>query len=394
VQDVSFRSFLASLFKDVNADENGVKQITVNQFRAKETEFAVDAYAIFTVIDFVAALMSNIELQTYYKNELQEGREWYRLNVKPNLNQNAKDFWKEFWCKLLYYQEVLVVPIGEQLIIADDFVHHPEYAVKEDVFEQVSRGDYQFRKQFKSSEVFYMRYSTVDINTTLMSVMKLYGELVSHAAEVYSGSGGEKGILNVNSAAAGPEDFEQKYGAWINSRFKSYFSASNAVMPLFRGMTYSGKHESIDSESSENINNMLDAALMRVANAYKVPPAVLRGEVAGMSDAFNVFLTSCVDPLASMLATELTAKEFDQKQASRGNRIKAFTNNIKHTDIFEVATNFDKLFADGFSHNELCRLLGMPEINEEWANRHYITKNYADAANPDGEEVNEDDYET
>jgi phage portal protein BeeE len=173
VQDVSFRSFLASLFKDVDADESGVKQITVNQFHAKETEFAVDAYAIFTVIDFVAALMSNIELQTYYKNELQEGREWYRLNVKPNLNQNAKDFWKEFWCKLLYYQEVLVVPIGEQLIIADDFVHHPEYAVKEDVFEQVSRGDYQFRKQFKSSEVFYMRYSTVDIHTTLMSVMKL-----------------------------------------------------------------------------------------------------------------------------------------------------------------------------------------------------------------------------
>ena len=391
---MSFRSFLASIFANVDPDEDGVRRINVRDFKKRETEFCVDAYAIFTVIDFVANLMSNIELQTYYNNKLTEGKEWYRLNIKPNLNQNAKDFWKEFWCKLLYYQEVLVVPIGDQLIIADDFVHHPEYAVKEDIFEQVSRGDLKLVKLFRASEVFYMRYSTVDISTTLKSVMDLYSNLIAHAQEVYEGSGGEKGILNVNSAAAGPEDFEKKYGEWINNRFKSYFSANNAVMPLFRGMTYTGKHESIDSESSNNINDMLNAAIARVANAYKVPPAVLRGEVAGMNDAFNVLLTSCVDPLASMLACELTAKEFDQRAASAGCSIKAFTNNIKHTDIFEVATNFDKLFADGFSHNELCRLLDMPEVNEPWADRHYITKNYADAADPEGKEVNENEIES
>lgn len=390
---MSFRSFLANLFANIDPDEDGVRRINVRDFKNKETEFCVDAYAIFTVIDFIATLMSNVELQTYYKGRLKEEKEWYRLNIKPNLNQNAKDFWKEFWCKLLFYQEVLVVPVGEQLIIADDFVHHPEYAVKEDVFEQISRGDFRFNRTFRSSEVFYMRYSTVDISSTLKSVMDLYGDLIAHAAEVYDGSGGEKGILNVNSAATGPEDFEKKYGDWINNRFKSYFSANNAVMPLFRGMTYTGKHESIDTESSQNINDMLDAAIARVANAYKVPPAVLRGEVAGMSDAFNVLLTSCVDPLASMLACELTAKEFDQKAVSSGCVIKAFTNNIKHTDIFDVANNFDKLFADGFSHNELCRLLGLPEKDEPWANRHYITKNYADAAEVGtaGKEVNEDE---
>ena len=390
---MSFRSFLASLFANVDPDGDGVRSISVKDFHKRETEFCVDAYAIFTVIDFVASLMSNVELQTYYKGRLKEEKEWYRLNIKPNLNQNAKDFWKEFWCKLLFYQEVLVVPVGEQLIIADDFVHHPEYAVKEDVFEQISRGDFRFNRTFRSSEVFYMRYSTVDISSTLKSVMDLYGDLIAHAAEVYDGSGGAKGILNVNSAATGPEDFEKKYGDWINNRFKSYFSANNAVMPLFRGMTYTGKHESIDTESSQNINDMLDAAIARVANAYKVPPAVLRGEVAGMSDAFNVLLTSCVDPLASMLACELTAKEFDQKAVSSGCMIKAFTNNIKHTDIFDVANNFDKLFADGFSHNELCRLLGLPEKDEPWANRHYITKNYADAAEVGtaGKEVNEDE---
>lgn len=379
---MSFKSFLASIFRDVEPDEDGVKRISVRDYKRKEQEFCVNAYAVATVVDYVASLMCNIELQTYYDGKLQQGAEWYRLNIKPNVNQNAKDFWKEFWCKLLYYQEVLVVPAGDQLIIADTFVHHPEYAVKEDVFEQVSRGDLQMQRTFKSREVFYMRYSTTDITASLDELMGMYNALITHAADVYAGSGGEKGILNVNSAVTGPEDFEKKYGDWINNRFRSYFSANNAVMPLFRGMTYTGRHESIDSESSNNINTMLDTAIARVANAYKVPPAVLRGEVAGMSDAFDVLLTGCVDPLAYMLACELTAKEFDQADASRGCRIKAFTNNIKHTDIFDVATNFDKLFADGFSHNELCRLLGMPEIDEPWADRHYITKNYADANDP------------
>ena len=208
---MSFRSFFASIFKDIDPDEDGVKRITVNEFKKKETEFCVDAYALFTVIDFVASLMSNIELQTYYNKQLKHDKEWHRLNIKPNINQNAKDFWKEFWCKLLYYQEALIVPAGDQLIIADEFTHHPEYAVREDIFESVSRGDFTFSRTFKASEVFYLRYSTVDISNTLTSVMNLYGSLVSHAQEVYASSGGERGVLNVNSAATGPEEFEKKY---------------------------------------------------------------------------------------------------------------------------------------------------------------------------------------
>ena len=89
---MSFKSWLASVFANVDPDEDGVRHISVRDFKRKETEFCVDAYAIFTVIDFVATLMSNVELQTYYKGRLKEEKEWYRLNIKPNLNQNAKDF--------------------------------------------------------------------------------------------------------------------------------------------------------------------------------------------------------------------------------------------------------------------------------------------------------------
>lgn len=367
---MSLKSFLARLLVGQEGDT-----INVTSYKATEREFLVNAYAIVTVVDFVSTLMSQIEYQTFYDGEPRQGAEWHRLNVKPNVNQNAVEFWKEFWGKLLFYQEVLVVEIGEQLIIADDFVHHPEYAVREDQFEQVSRGDMTFRGSFPASKVLYLKYSNNDVTAVIQSVLGLYSQLISEAAENHAKSGGERGILNISGAAAGPEQFEKQYGDWINKRFKSYFSAKNAVMPLFKGMTYTGKTVEADG-SGEDVDKLIDGAVSRCAQAYKVPPAVFRGEVAGMSDAFDVMLTTCIDPLAALAQTGLTCRQFTREQCMAGSRIVAFTNNIKHTDIFDVAASFDKLFADGFSYNDLMRLLDMPTVNEPWANEHHITKNY------------------
>lgn len=367
---MSFKSFLARLLSGREGDT-----IEVSSYKAAEQEFLVNAYALVTVVDFISSLMSRVEYQTFYRGQFIQGGEWYRLNVRPNLNQNAAQFWKEFWSKLLYYQEVLVVEVGDQLILADDFVHHPEYALREDRFEQVSRGDMTFRGSFAASEVLYLQYSSQDVTAVIQSVLGLYSNLISQAAQAHAQNGGERGILNISSAAAGPEDFEKKYGEWIFKRFKSYFSSKNAVMPLFKGMTYTGRTMEIQG-AGEDVERLFKGALSRSAQAYKLPPAIFLGEVAGMGDVIDLMLTACIDPLAGMAEAELTGKQFDRAEFAAGSRIAAFTNNIKHTDLFDVAASFDKLFADGFSYNDLMRLLHMPQVDEPWANAHHVTKNY------------------
>ena len=52
---------------------------------------------------------------------------------------------------------------------------------------------------------------------------------------------------------------------------------------------------------------------------------------------------------------------------------------MKHLDILESATSMDKLFSNGYSHNEINEFIGLPKIDEEWAGKHYITKNYQNA---------------
>lgn len=383
---MSFKSWLARIF--YGQEDN---TINVSTYEAAEQEFFVNAYAIFTVVDFVSSLMSKIEFQTFYNGEMVRGLEWHRLNVRPNVNQSGPMFWREFWHKLLYYQEVLVVEVGDQLLIADEFTHHPEYALREDYFEQVSRGSLTFYQTFPASEVFYLSYSNADVVALIHSVLALYSRLIGQAEKQHREKSGEKGILSISTAANGPEDFEKRYGKWINDHFKSYFNGRNTVLPLYRGMAYTKTSSNQNSTSNDvsDITSLVDGALARASNAYKVPPAVLRGEVAGMSDAFDVLLTTCVDPLANLAAKEFTAKEFTREAAIKGCRVAAFTNNIKHTDVFDVATNFDKLFADGFSFNDLMRLLEMPIINEPWANAHHITKNYADVSSLEGGEPHE-----
>jgi HK97 family phage portal protein len=367
---MGFRSWLASILT-----KTGETEIDVSTWRNTETSFVVNAYAIFTVVDFIASLMTKIEFQTYYNGTLVHALEWHRLNYRPNRNQSGSQFWREFWSKLLYEQEVLVVSVGEERIIADSYTHHPEYGVGEDVFEQVTRGDLTLRGRYPMSDVFYLQYSNTQAAAAIGGVLDLYSRLIAEAVEEHRRDSGERGILNINAAATGPEDFEARYGKWINTRFKSYFNGRNAVMPLYRGMTYTGK-TGAGGGSVKDINSMLDAAISRAAIAYKIPPTLMRGDVAGVGDVVNLALTACIDPLALMAAREITAKEFTPEQVVAGCRVAAFTNRIKHTDLFDAAPAFDKLFAAGFSYNDLCRLLDLPQSDERWADEHHITKNY------------------
>lgn len=351
-------------------------EINPKYYREEEKIFNVKTYALFTVIDFVATMMAQIEFYTYLNGEKIKGLEYHRLNIKPNSNYNAADFWHEFWTKLLFDREVLVIEANDQLIIADSFSHHPEYAIREDIFENVSRGDFVFNKKFKSSEVFYIRYGSDDISNAVNGVMDLYSKLVNHSEKIYKNSGGEKGILSVNSAATGPEDFEKRYGAWINRRFREYYRSNSAVMPLFRGMTYTSRFVEGSSDAVTDIRSVLNEALNDYCNAYKLPFVLLRGEVAGIDEAVKLMMTACIDPLARKLEKEINAKEFTPEEYARGNYVKAFTGKIKHIDVLESAPNFDKLFADGWSHNDLLELVDRAKIPEEWADRHYVTKNY------------------
>ncbi len=363
------------------------KTVILSEYRNDlQNSIALESFALFTTIEMIASLIAKCEFKTYKSGKEFKGYEWYSLNVKPNKNQNSTAFWQEVIGKLLFYGEVLVISVSNQLIIADDF-QKDEYAVKETEFTRVSRGDLTFNRKFKMSDVLYLRYSNNDVMSIINNIFGMYEKLIESASNKYIKAGGQKGILEISALAQGDKDFEKKYTKLMNEHFKSYFNANDAVLPLWEGMkfvpTTSDSAKKTTNEITD-ISKLVDDAMSRAAQAFKVPPALVRGDVAGIKDAVDMLLTVCIDPLADMIGEELTGKKFTPDEVISGQYIGVDTTCIKHIDIFDIAANADKLISSSMlSPDETRDKAGLNPTGEEWAQKHYMTKNYSNAESGD-----------
>ena len=345
-----------------------------------ETEVMVSLYAVHVIVDLIASIVSNIEFKTYGRDEKEvRSRLWIKFNLHPNRNQNSTEFMKELTKKLLL-GDVLIVLVDDQFIIADDF-DIEERAIKGNKYYNVVKGDYQFRDKFKAEDVIYLKYSNNSVNFILDNILNLYKKLIETAAIKYERSAEEKGILTVNQMERGHPKFKENYEKLINQDFKKFFSRGNRVLPMFEGY----KYESLTSEATKKYSNevsdiktLFEEALSRTAQAFKVPVGLIRGDVAGIKEAYTMLLTNCIDPIAHMISEELTYKMFSEDQILKGCAIEADTTCIKHVDIFDLAASIDKLIASGFlSIDEVRQKSSLRALNTEWSSGHFMTLNYS-----------------
>ena len=357
-------------------------EINIETYRADaQTGIAIEAFALFTTIEMIAGLVSKCEFKTYQQGEEIKRHEWVNLNYRPNKKQNSTQFWQELVCKLLYNREVLVVPWGDEKIIADSY--QKEDKINDIIFTNVTRGDFTFLRSYSIDDVYFFRYSNNDVQGIIDNIFGMYQSLIKSASEKYIKAGKEKGTLNISAKAQGDLKFEEKFKTLMNDYFKSYFDSSvNSVLPLFEGYSYvpqSSQGTKYTNDVSD-IKNLVDEALARAAQAFKIPPALVRGDVAGISDAYNIMLTNCIDVITNLISEELTSKQFSPIEIIHGCSIEADTSAIKHIDIFDVADKVDKLIASGFfSPDEAREKAGCHEIGEDWSQQHYMTKNYTTA---------------
>jgi HK97 family phage portal protein len=140
--------------------------------------------AIDTVINYVGRAVSQSEFRVMNKGLPVKDAMYYKLNVRPNTDESASDFWQHFVYQLIYYNEVLVIQDDNgDLLIADDFSRH-EYAVYEDTFDNVTVKEYTFKRSFPMSDVIYLRYSNDQLEHYLTGLWGDYGELFGRMYEL------------------------------------------------------------------------------------------------------------------------------------------------------------------------------------------------------------------
>lgn len=301
------------------------------------------------------------------------------------MNESSGQFINHWLTKLIMDNEALIIseesPADKktQLLVADSFSLKREFALMPNIFNGVMVSGYLFEKDYFAKDVMYFKWAESSVNDVVGAYYESYKTLISRVGKSIERSRGEQGVLNVTAQFAGGEDAQEKLTQLMNTRFKPYFEGTDTVLPLSDGMTYSKTDQGSSRKLTEvsDIRKLVDDVLDMTAIAFKVPPAILKGQATEKGELVKNYLTFCIDPLAEMLTNEINRKRYSEREYLDGSCMRIDTSNAQHVELFDIATSIDKLISSGsFSPDEVRKELGRKEIGEEWSEAHWMTLNY------------------
>lgn len=334
--------------------------------------------ALYIAKSYIANTISKCEFLVYENGREVRNELYYALNVSPNPNQSSSQFLNKLINTLYEKNEVLVVPKGAELYIADSFLQE-EKPLRENVFSNICIDDKAIGKSYKASQVFYFKLDDKKVSGLIEGLYGTYGQLMSCAIAAYKRSNGQKYKLVIDGMKAGDQKFAEQFNTTIKQQLQSFIENENAVYPQFRGTDLQTIGTAATGTSSSDVVALRKEIFDIAAQAFKIPNSMMYGNITNMGEIVKVYLSFCIDPLADMLSEELTRKTNTFETWNGGkNCVVCDTSMINHIDILDVADKADKLIASGVCNiDEVRRVLSMRPLDTEFSQRHYITKNYA-----------------
>ena len=345
------------------------------------TEVFFKELATACAINMIANTVAKCEVRTFNKGQPVKQDEYFLWNYEPNPNENSSDFMQHFITNLCYDNEALIVEVNGFLYVADSFSRR-EFAFKEDIFSNITVKGLTLSRSYLSSEVIYMQLNNMDARQRLEGSYTTYGKTVAKSIRDVLRANAQKGILDVDAQTSQATNFTEKLNELMNNRFKPFFEAEgSAVLPLTHGFSYTDiTKQTAAGNTPANINERINYEFELAGRTWRIPKSLMLGDVSDVEKITKNFLTFAIDPITEKFGEESTRKRYGVKQFRKGNYIDINTNCIQHIDIFEQATNSDKLLSSGlYCIDELREKLGDTAINTDWSRKHYITKNYAEA---------------
>lgn len=344
--------------------------------------------ALDKVINFVARSVSTTEFR-FMQNDKELKTPWdYKLNVRPNTDLSAANFWQDLIYKLIKNNEVLVIKNDtDDLLIADSFTRH-ESANYPDIFDGVTVKTYQFKRSFNMDEVWYMTYNNEKLEEFTTGMWADYGELFGRLMEINLRNNQIRATVTANLTSGTQEQKQKSLQTYISNIFDSFQKNSIAVVPITKGFDYNevsgGVGES--NQSVTELTALLDSFTDDVANILGVPPALIHGQTAEVDQNNKAYITYCLKPILKKVRDELNAKIFLPTEYDHGKHVE--TIGIDSPDLFTMAEPIDKLISSGaFNPNELRRVLGYGP--RDGGDQFVMTKNYTAEQSKGGENIDD-----
>nr|WP_312986036.1 phage portal protein [Clostridioides sp.] len=391
--------FLNNLFKRTSFQRPKIE--TTNKTLIITAETCYKEYSLAICMNKIANALTQCTFETYNRSEKLKGDIWYTFNIEPNKNQNASDFWNSVVFNMITNPQgcLIVQNNNGDFLVAESYTLE-EFPNSENIYTEVTIGDYTFTKKFKESEVLRLKLNNSSVKSYIEDVYNSYGKLITTSIKNYNRNNSKKLFLKIGTTfeqlktKVDPETGESEYDTTLDDIFKNrmrgYFSENDSVTPIEDGLEISegGSTSNNDTakkangQTTDDIRRLFDDILNICADAFNIPRGLLKGDVADVEAMTDNFITFGMNPLASLIEDEINRKLYGKDEILKGSKIKVKTNTIKGYDPLKLASSAEALYRIGAVNANWVRdMLREEEILEDWANMYMITKNYQEISN-------------
>ncbi|MDU9304422.1 phage portal protein [Staphylococcus coagulans] len=330
-----------------------------------------------TCIEFIARTLSQTEFKITQNHKPIKDDSYYKLNVRPNTDMSATDFWQKVIYKLIYDNEVLIVVNDtKDLLIVDDF-ERKKYAMYPDIFKHVVIDEYEFERSFNMDEVIYLTYNNNALDTFIEGMFEDYGTIFGRMIKAQMRNYQIRGVLKMDSSKIGKSEEQEKLQAYVDNVLKAFSNNAVAIAPLTNNLEYQESNNANKGNAApfNELTNLKKAMVDEVAKALGIPPSLIHGDMADLENAMESYIKFCIKPLLKKFEDELNAKLIAKEELLNGKRIKAIS--IDKKDPLEMAEAIDKLVSSStFTPNQVLILLGEDPSDDPNMDKYFITKNY------------------
>lgn len=342
-------------------------------------EIYLQRMAFWSIVRKIGHAVGAVEWETYRRGKKVKAREYWSWNFSPNPNQTRQEFMTKLVGQLFLKQEALVIEVRGHRYVADLFT--TEKSLNGDIYRDINVNGEAVPGVFRASDVLHFTIEGEKIQLILNAISRAEGQLLKTSSSAFVRNSGRHGVLHVDELAEADPDFEETYSDLINEKFRKYFTAENAVLPLFNGYTYDEQAANATAtrvvSTTRDIRALMDDIVELTAQAIGIPSSIGTGKNVTDAD-FKAFMTSPVQPLIKQIESEINRKVYGQTLVFSGTYIVANLGGVRYTDLFDVANPIDKLIGSGaFCVNDIRVRLGLGVIEEHWAWQHWMTKNYS-----------------
>lgn len=368
------------LFHKNGEEKSIIELITINAKKA-----AISDAAIEKANGMIARAIAKSEFVVYRKGERTKDSVYWMLNIKPNPNETATEFWIRAIRKLFEENECLIVHLNGNLYRASKFTEDKSVTKSKkysDVYVEVADDEVLLNKTFKADDVIHLRNTNKKIIEYVKKNLEFYNTIASGLLSSKKLGSIPKFALDVEGTVPIIRQKDESGKDKIltidqyKSKIKELLESENIeVITNQQGMKVN--QLAIDSKASaEDITKIAKEIYSECAYAYDIPEAVFAGTITEKADSTNEFITYAVNWLVEMLNDSMTAALVGKEAFIAGEKIVIDMSKFKHVDVIESAANLDKLRAIGFTLDEIFEMVGREPLGTDFSQQRVITKNY------------------